>query len=402
MDGLKRSFQNSDPGSLCSVEHLYLHIPFCVRKCSYCAFVSQEFSEDGEKVFLEALEKEASHIGKAGLKPKTIFLGGGTPSSLSKGGLERLLTLLAPFRHDGLEEFSIEANPGSLDFDKATLCFHGGINRISLGVQSLDEQILKQLGRSHSAKQALQAFSLLREVGFQNINLDIIFAVPGQTLPAFKKTLAQFIQLKSEHLSCYELTYEEGTPLTRWAQETGFEADEFLSCKKYDALLENLEKAGFEQYEISNFSQQGKACQHNIAYWRGKEYYGAGPSASSLLKGVRYTHTPSLKLYCQSMKRENSFQQNLKWSDWQEDALSPLARAGEIAAIGLRMARGWKFEEFYKITGYRLDKDWADAMSKLCSRGEGEFFEGGFRLTSRGLRFADLAAEEFIITEYSK
>lgn len=399
MEELKGSFQGSGALPLHSVKHLYLHVPFCVRKCSYCAFASQVFSANEEKAFLHALEKELSCLKAFLLKPETIFIGGGTPSCLSKAGLEKLMHLLNPFCHSGLKEFSVEINPGSLDHEKARIFYENGINRVSMGVQSLNDQILRQLGRIHSAHQALHTFSLLREVGFQNINLDVIFAVPGQSLDVFEATLADILRLKSEHLSCYELTYEEGTPLTRWAQETNFKADELLSCQMYDYLLKKAHEADFSRYEISNFSRPGKECLHNIAYWRGKEYYGAGPSACSLLKGVRYTHSPSLASYCQSMEVENSFHQSLKWNDWQEDVISPLARAGEIAAIGLRMTRGWRFEEFYERTGYRLQDHWAEAMQKLCSRGEGEFFEGGFRLTSRGLRFADLAAEEFILLD---
>lgn len=397
MEELRGSFQSSGALPLHSVKHLYLHVPFCLRKCNYCAFASQEFSTSKETAFLHALEKELSCLKNFLLKPETIFIGGGTPSCLSKPGLEKLMQLLNPFCHGGLKEFSVEINPGSLDYEKALIFFKNGINRVSIGVQSLNDQILKQLGRIHSAGQALQTFSLLREVGFQNINLDVIFAVPGQTQDVFETTLADILRLKSEHLSCYELTYEEGTPLTQWAQKTNFETNELLSCQMYDCLLNDALEAGFRNYEISNFSRPGKECLHNIAYWRGKEYYGAGPSACSLLKGVRYTHSPSLAFYCQSMEAEKSFHQNMKWNDWQEDVISPLARAGEIAAIGLRMARGWKFNEFYEITGYHLQDHWAEAMQKLCSRGDGEFFEGGFRLTSRGLRFADLAAEDFIL-----
>lgn len=397
MEDLRGGCQSSGAFPLHSVKHLYLHVPFCAHKCNYCAFVSQEFSIGKEKAFLHALEKELSCLKNFLLKPETIFIGGGTPSCLSRPGLEKLMYLLNPFRHAGLKEFSVEINPGSLDCEKALILFNNGINRVSMGIQSLNDQVLKQLGRIHSASQALQTFSLLREVGFQNINLDVIFAVPGQTQEVFKTTLADILRLKSEHLSCYELTYEEGTPLTQWAQKTNFEADELLSCQMYDYLLNDAQKAGFCRYEISNFSRPGKECLHNIAYWRGSEYYGAGPSACSLLKGVRYTHSPSLAFYCQSMESEDSFHQNMKWNDWQEDVLSPLARAGEIAAIGLRMACGWRFDEFYENTGYHLQDHWAEAMQKLCSRGDGEFFEGGFRLTPRGLRFADLAAEDFIL-----
>ncbi|NCC59746.1 MAG: radical SAM family heme chaperone HemW [Verrucomicrobiae bacterium] len=397
MEKLKGSFQGSGALPLHLVKHLYLHVPFCVRKCGYCAFASQVYSASEEKAFLHALEIELSCLKTFLLKPETIFIGGGTPSCLSKTGLEKLMHLLNHFCHSGLKEFSVEINPGSLDHEKARIFYENGINRVSMGVQSLNDRILSQLGRIHSAQQALHTFSLLRKVGFKNINLDVIFAVPGQSLDVFEATLADILRLKSEHLSCYELTYEEGTPLTRWAQETNFKADELLGCQMYDCLLNKALEAGFSHYEISNFSRPGKECLHNIAYWRGKEYYGAGPSACSLLKGVRYTHSPSLAFYCQSMEAEDSFHQNLKWNDWQEDVLSPLARAGEIAAIGLRMTRGWKFEEFFERTGYRLQDHWVEAMQKLCSQGEGEFFEGGFRLTSRGLRFADLAAEEFIL-----
>lgn len=374
------------------MEHLYVHVPFCVRKCFYCAFYSVPVTESEEQIYLNALERELSVV-KEKLCPKTIFIGGGTPSCLSEQGLKRLLHLVRQTDCRNLTEFSVEINPATVNVEKIKLFQEAGVNRISMGVQSLNDAMLKQLGRIHTKQEVYETFGLLRKTGFQNINLDLIFAVPGQTLEALKKTVKELLTFHSEHLSCYELTYEMGTPLTSWTDKTGFQPDELLSCQMYDYILDTLAEAGIHRYEISNFARSGYECQHNIAYWRGVDYYGAGPAACSLINGTRYSHARSLTAYADSVQRQQS-----EWL-WEIDRISPQARAGEIAGVGLRMSRGWRFDEFYKITGFRLEKQWKTEMQRLCEQGNGEFFEGGFRLTRRGLRFADLAAEEFIRLE---
>lgn len=378
------------------ISHLYIHVPFCVKKCLYCAFASQPIEPKAESSYLDALETEITAV-QDSLRPQTIFIGGGTPSCLSEAGLERLFNLLEKLDRSQLREFSLEANPATLNANKARILSQGGVNRISLGAQSLNDTLLKQLGRIHSAKQVVDTYDLLRKSGFNNISLDIIFAVPGQSLQDLKLTLQKLLALKSKHLSCYEMTYEEGTPLTLWRRKTGYEPDEILSCNMYDTILDTLHQEGIERYEISNFSRKGRECTHNIAYWRGADYYGAGPAACSLIKGVRYGHTRNLEFYCNSVSNRDTFDQEGTWPDWEVDRISPLARAGEIAGVGLRMSRGWQFDEFYARTGFHLQEHWGGSMERLVKSGNGEFFEGGFRLTRRGLRFADLAAEEFIL-----
>ncbi len=386
------------------IEHLYIHVPFCIRKCHYCAFASQPLTHDDSKRYLAALSKELFWA-KKNLRPRTLFLGGGTPSCLDNGDLEKLFDLIQSIDLSQLQEFSIEINPATITPEKAALCRRAGVNRISIGAQSLNDKILRQLGRIHSAHQVSETVELLRETGFTNLNLDIIFGIPGQTLSELEETLNTLLELKTPHLSCYELTFEPGTPMTLQMQKSGFEPDEDLLCSMYNLILAKLAEKGIHRYEISNFARSGFECAHNIAYWRGIDYYGAGPSACSLIRGIRYAHPSLLSLYYNAVIPKQNKKLGLTSSSpaendfWEPDQISPLARAGEIAAIGLRMSRGWDFNEFYAHTGFRLEKQWAKALQKLISRGDGEFFPGGFRLTDQGLRFADLAAEEFIITE---
>lgn len=380
------------------VAHLYIHVPFCVRKCVYCAFASRPITSEAENIYLDALEKELRAV-RSRLLPRTVFIGGGTPSCLSIAGLERLMGLVQELDLSRLEEFSVEMNPATVDQCKARVFKTGGVNRVSLGAQSFNNDILKQLGRIHTAAQVTETYDLLRSEGFEHISLDIIFAVPGQTLDDLNTTLEALIALRSEHLSCYEMTYEEGTPLTAWVRRTGFRPDEALSCRMYDTLLERLEQEGLVRYEISNFARPGRECMHNIAYWRGADYYGAGPAACSLLDGVRYSHPRDLTDYSRSICATQQNKSGLCWEGWEADQISPLARAGEIAGVGLRLSRGWRFDEFYQATGFRLEEQWPEEMERICLRGDGEFFEGGFRLNRKGLRFADLAAEDFIKLE---
>lgn len=368
--------------------HLYIHVPFCIRKCQYCAFYSSPLTPDLEKLYLDALSNEFSMASES-LQPSTVFVGGGTPSCLSEGGLDRLLSLVSELDLSHLTEYSMEINPATLTSQKISLLREYKINRISMGVQSLDESVLTRLGRIHSAKEAIESFYQLRECGFKNINLDMIFGVPGQSFQSFQETVQSLLSFEPEHLSCYEMTYEEGTPLTQWKKQTGYQVDEEMICKMYDSILEQLTDYQIYRYEVSNFAKKGHSCQHNIAYWRGYDYYGAGPAACSLLNGIRYSHTRDLLTYCKAMQARQM--------EWEKDEITPLQRAAEIAAVGLRMERGWLFEEFKEITGFDLREHWMDVMEKIVARGDGTLWTDGFKLTSKGLRFADLAAEDFLI-----
>src|SRR5271170_791376 len=236
------------------VRHLYVHVPFCAKKCAYCAFYSE--AGDGELVnrYVEALVRELELVA-ADLKPKTIFFGGGTPSLLNLRQWERVLQTIHQLGWHGAAEWTVECNPATVSLDKARLLRDAGVNRISMGAQSFDEALLDRLGRVHSREMIFKSFDILRTAGFKNVNVDLMFAIPGQTLDSWRRTLAEAVALGSEHLSCYEVIYEEDTPLYEQLRAGQVQVDEDLACAMYDELLLAAAGAGFQQYEVANFAR---------------------------------------------------------------------------------------------------------------------------------------------------
>lgn len=383
------------------VSSLYAHVPFCARKCSYCAFYSEAASAELINRYVGAVIRELELVA-ADLRPRTIFFGGGTPSLLNLRHWDRILCALERLNLLGAAEWTVECNPATLSLDKAKLLRSRGVNRISLGVQSLDPQLLDRLGRVHTRDRAFHSFDTLRKAGFDNLNLDLMFAIPGQTLDAWRRTLAEATAMGSEHLSSYEVTYEEDTPLYRQLQAAEIDADEDLACAMYEELVERATNAGFQQYEVANFARDTtltpqpstltlptRACRHNVNYWRGGSFYGIGPSATSYVRGVRTKNRSNTQLYCEQLEQGRRAIES-------SEELTPLARAGETAAFGLRMIAGWPFEQFRQTTGYDLRQEWADDMHQLVQQGWGRILPDRFCLTRQGLRFADAAAQLFL------
>jgi len=396
------------------VESLYLHVPFCAQKCAYCAFYSEPSSGDLINRYVAALIRELELVAHD-LQPRTIFFGGGTPSLLNLRQWEQILRALERLNLLGAEEFTVECNPATVSPDKAKLLRDFGVNRISMGVQSLDEQLLERLGRIHTREMVFQSFDILRRAGFDNLNLDLMFAIPGQTLEIWRATLAEALALGSEHLSTYEVIYEDDTPLFAQLQAGEFDVDEDLACAMYEELIEQATAAGFQQYEIANFARDtgtpasgtarfvrsgprraggrrsipSHACRHNVNYWRGGSFYGLGPSATSYVRGVRTKNWSNTQLYCEQLEKG-------KRAIESREELPPLKRAGETAAFGLRMNAGWPFAEFRRATHFDLRDEWPAEMNQLVERGWASRDAQQFRLTPQGLRFADSAAELFL------
>lgn len=316
--------------------------------------------------------------------------------------LQQWEVVLAAFERLGLlgaREWTVECNPATISFDKAKLLRSYGVNRISMGVQSLDAALLERLGRIHTRDMVFRSYDILRQAGFNRINLDLMFAIPGQTMEIWRTTIAEVLQLQSEHLSCYEVIYEEDTPLFEQLQAGQFSVDEELACDLYDCLVDMTAAHGFQQYEIANFARgisadglPAEACLHNVNYWRGGCFYGLGPSATGYVRGVRTKNRSSTTLYCDLIESGKDASEH-------SEKLAPLARAGETAAFGLRMTAGWSFELFERVTGFDLREHWAIEMRELTDQGLAQVTSEGFRLSRRGLRFADLAAEKFIRLE---
>lgn len=371
-------------------------MPFCARKCEYCAFYSE--ASNGELInrYVSALIREMELVAHD-LRPDTIFFGGGTPSLLNLGQWQSILQAMERLNLLGAAEWTIECNPATVSPDKARLWRDHGVNRVSMGVQSLDEALLDRLGRIHSREMVFKSFDVLRQSGFDNVNLDLMFAIPGQSLDVWRETLAEAMNLGSEHLSSYEVIYEEDTPLFEQLKAGEFTVDEDLACAMYDELVERAGSRGFTQYEIANFATGNasagqlplRACRHNVNYWRGGSYYGLGPSAAGYVRGVRTKNWSNTTMYCEQLE------QGKRAIEWREE-LPALKRAGETAAFGLRMNSGWAFDPFRDTTGFDLQLEWKPEMDQLIERGWGSVDGGGFRLTPQGLRFADAAAELFL------
>ena len=237
-----------------TVESLYIHVPFCAQKCAYCAFYSEPSGGDLINRYVAALIRELELVAND-LKPETIFFGGGTPSLLNLRQWEQILRTLERLNLLGAEEFTVECNPATVSADKAGLFRNFGVNRISMGVQSLDEALLDRLGRIHTRDMVFKSFDILRHAGFDNLNLDLMFAIPGQTMEIWRATLAEALALGSEHLSSYEVIYEDDTPLFAQMKAGEFDVDDDLACDMYETLVEHAVAAGFQQYEVANFAR---------------------------------------------------------------------------------------------------------------------------------------------------
>lgn len=353
--------------------------------------------------YVEALLAEAAMLPQ--FRPHTVFFGGGTPSLLTLRQWEQIGRAFAQLGWNASAEWTVECNPATVSAEKARLLRDIGVNRISMGVQSLDEPLLERLGRIHSREQVFRSYQILRETGFASINLDLMFAIPGQSIEIWRQTLGEAMALEPEHLSCYEVIYEQDTALYEQLQAGEFEVDEALACAMYEELLIRAAEAGFQQYEVANFARHhgapaeipSWACRHNVNYWRGGHNFALGPSAAGYEPpatpregpGVRTRNWANTTLYCERVEQGARPLES-------REVLAPAARAGEVAAFGLRMNAGWPFDRFRHATGFDLRQHWPDEMRQLELDGLGVIESDRFRLSPRGMRFADAAAREFI------
>ena len=320
---------------------LYVHIPFCRQKCAYCDFVS--FPEQGRAdAYFQALYKEiAMAAAECGSKKfDTVFFGGGTPSAVP---LEFICTAMERIRACfdlEISEATIECNPGTVDMDKLKAYRRAGFNRISIGVQSFDDGLLRSIGRIHSAAQAEEAVKLSRAAGFENINIDLMYGLPGQDLLDWTATLDNVLRLNPEHISCYALKVEEGTPFYQVKDALNL-PDEDTQADMYLAAVETLKGRSFRQYEISNFCRKGLVSRHNMKYWTGGEYLGFGPGASSDFAGKRYTLKRDLQAYISGIRDGGDIMEDLQEIPIRE-------RAGEYLMLRLRTSQGIEREEYEK------------------------------------------------------
>ncbi|WAW14196.1 radical SAM family heme chaperone HemW [Peptostreptococcus equinus] len=314
---------------------LYIHIPFCAKKCHYCDFTSYVGMESEIDSYLEALKREIDLYLVEKKLVSSIFIGGGTPSILSVKQIEKLLKIInKKFIFDINTEFTIECNPGTLTIEKLRVMKEMGINRLSIGLQSTHDKHLEFMGRIHNLKEFEESFKNARQVGFDNINVDLIFAFEGQTFDEWKETVNYIINLNPEHISAYSLIIEEGTRFFYLYEQGQLkEIDEELYVKMYRYVIDTFEKNGYEQYEISNYAKKDRRCKHNILYWECEEYYGFGLGASGYIEGIRYTNTKNMTQYMKKIEKNN------KPIDY-EEKLSNIDIYNERMMLGLRMIEG--------------------------------------------------------------
>lgn len=332
---------------------LYLHIPFCHTRCHYCDFNTYAGILPLREPYVRALLKEIALVGEearqSGGEPRrarTIFFGGGTPSLLSVEQVTRLLeTCRRAFLLDEDAEISLEANPGTLNGEQLKGLRAAGVNRLSMGAQSLDAELLKTLGRIHSPEEIVQAVQFARQAGFSSINLDFMFGLPGQTMRHWQKTLDQALKLRPEHLSLYSLIIEEGTPFYTWTHEGRITpGDEDLCADMYEYAEQRLRDEGYEQYEISNWSLPGHQCQHNLTYWRNLPYLGMGAGAHSCFAGRRFSDVLDPQDY---IRRLN----NGEWPIAESAEVARLQEMSETAFLALRTVQGLHLPAFEQRFG---------------------------------------------------
>lgn len=374
---------------------LYIHIPFCVRKCDYCDFLSAPADEETKYNYVKALIAEIKSCGPISGEylVKTIFIGGGTPSSLEAGSIEKIMKTVREVFTIGdtegaLPEITIEVNPGTVTREKLLAYKAAGINRLSLGLQSADNKELKLLGRIHTFETFEENYGLAREIGFRNINIDLMSALPGQTMESWLSSLNKAVILNPEHISAYSLILEEGTPFyLRYREE---DQDEELDREIYAKTREVLERAGYYRYEISNYAKPGFESRHNISYWIRKDYLGLGLGASSLLNNTRFQNEKDLREYIRLSCDYRNIRRNT-------EVLTQKAQMEEFMFLGLRMKEGIDRKKFENLFGKSLEAVYGMVINKTLS--EGLIQEKGDKLclTDRGIDLSNLVMSGFLL-----
>ena len=378
------------------VPGLYVHIPFCFHKCHYCDFYSITRQTPGRmERFVDLILREADLWAGAKdapvLQPRTIFFGGGTPSLLPLQAMARLIQGLAGrFDLSQCTEWTVEANPATIDLEYCRMLLENGVNRMSMGAQSFDPRELAALERHHDPSDVPRSIEIARTAGFGRLNVDLIFAIPGQSAQSWLRSLEAAIQLRTEHLSCYGLTYEPNTPLAvrrRLGQVQA--AEEELELHMLRCARRRLAEAGLPAYEISNYSLPGRECRHNLLYWTGGQYVGLGPAAASHVGGWRWRNQPHLGEW------ENAVDAG-DLPAIEAENLPPLRRAGELAMLLLRLSRGLNFAEFAAASGFDARTLFAEVIERLGRLCLLEVDQGSVRLSDLGLPVTDAIAAEFL------
>lgn len=380
---------------------IYIHIPFCVRKCLYCDFLSVPASDETREQYVQALCREIREERKSyvNYKIETIFLGGGTPSLLSGEQLDRILgTVFDAYQVADDCEISMEVNPGTVTKEKLKAYKRAGVNRLSIGMQSAVEEELQSLGRIHSSEDAFDTYDLAVKTGFNNINIDLMSAIPGQTIESWKESLKRILDLEPApaHVSAYSLIIEEGTP---FFENTPTLPDEDTEREMYKITNDILSEAGYLRYEISNYAKPGFACRHNCTYWERGSYAGFGIGAASLVEQVRFSNTRNLKDYLGKYLKNATvaIKEN-------RQELSVEEQMEEFMFLGLRMMRGVSAGKFSDLFGKTIEQVYPGIVEKYCRQGllqkipEQGSGEVRIALTERGIDVSNVIMADFLLT----
>lgn len=380
---------------------IYIHIPFCVRKCLYCDFLSAPASDETREQYVQALCREIREERKSyvNYKIETIFLGGGTPSLLSGEQLDRILgTVFDAYQVADDCEISMEVNPGTVTKEKLKAYKRAGVNRLSIGMQSAVEEELQSLGRIHSSEDAFDTYNLAVKTGFNNINIDLMSAIPGQTIESWKESLKRILDLEPApaHVSAYSLIIEEGTS---FFENTPALPDEDTEREMYKITNDILSRAGYVRYEISNYAKPGYACRHNCTYWERGSYVGFGIGAASLVDQIRFSNTRNLKDYLGKYLKNATvaIKEN-------RQELSVEEQMEEFMFLGLRMMRGVSAGKFSDLFGRTIDQVYPGIVEKYCRQGllqkipEQGSGEARIALTERGIDVSNVIMADFLLT----
>lgn len=367
----------------------YVHIPFCTQICYYCDFSKVFIKNQPVDAYLQALIREFESYDIK--KLRTLYIGGGTPTSITAEQLEYLLTNLTKYLDlSVLEEFTIEANPGDLTEDKIEVLKNSAVNRVSLGVQTFNDKHLKQIGRSHNEAQIYSTIENLKKAGFHNISIDLIYALPGQTMEDVKENVAKAIALDIPHLSLYSLILEHHTVFMNKMRRGKLQLpQEDLEAEMFEYIISELEKNGFEHYEISNFTKPGFESRHNLMYWDNAEYYGVGAGASGYLNGVRYRNRGPIQHYLKAVSEGNA--------RLSEETLTKEEMTEEELFLGLRKKSGVSIARFEEKFGVSFEERYGQIVRELCNQGLLVPDDNVVRMTKKGLFLGDTVAERFIL-----
>ncbi|QUO33579.1 oxygen-independent coproporphyrinogen III oxidase [Faecalicatena sp. Marseille-Q4148] len=383
---------------------IYIHIPFCVRKCAYCDFLSGPAAPEEQKAYVRALIKEirAAACYRSRYEVTTIFFGGGTPSLLAGEQLDEIMKAIKEsflIRKDA--EITMEMNPGTANREKLKAYRRVGINRLSIGLQSANNQELKILGRIHTFETFLETYQMAREEGFDNINVDLMSALPGQTEESYEETVQKVLTLAPEHISSYSLIIEEGTPFFEWygKGESGNMPelpDEDTERCMYRRTKELLEEAGYYRYEVSNYALPGKECRHNIGYWERKDYLGFGIGAASLLEENRFSNVRDRSVYVQALEQYEG-EEVFAAIRTEKEVLSKEDQMSETMILGLRMMKGIAKDEFHKRFGKAMDEVYGDVLKKYIDWNLLELTQDNrVRFTEQGISVSNIVLADFL------